>query len=111
MGGVTEHGGHDHRLHPSSLELGGDRVAHVMQSRFRMEAGQPGKGLERARQRVRVDEESIPPIAHQGDRTPQLVERIPPSHPELGGLFSCSRRWLLSRSRAKGEAVRRAVTA
>ncbi len=79
---MTEDSRDDHWVHPPSAELGGDGVAYIVQAGVWMHAGLAGKPLERAGERIWVEEESVAAVAHEGDRTAQLVERIAPSGTE-----------------------------
>jgi len=45
---VTEDGGDDHGLYALAAELGGDRMAHVVQPGVGMQPGFDGQALERA---------------------------------------------------------------
>jgi hypothetical protein len=89
---VTEDGRHDHWLHASAPELGGDRVAHVVQARVVMQPGFDGQALERAGERIGVQGEAITTIAHHGHELPALVEGVTPSRTERHASLQLSRR-------------------
>jgi len=61
---VAENGGDDHWLNALPAELGGDGVTDVVQASIGVQSSQESQALERARERVRIDEEAIPPLAH-----------------------------------------------
>jgi len=81
---VAKHHRDDYRVHAPAAELGGDGVAHVVQPRCRVQPGFAGEAFERAGERVRVDEEPIPTVAHERERPAELVERVTPSRSESG---------------------------
>jgi len=81
---VAKHHRDDYRVHAPAAELGGDGVAHVVQPRCRVQPGFAGEAFERAGERVRVDEEPIPAVAHERERPAELVERVTPSRAQGG---------------------------
>ena len=76
---MTEDRGDDYGLHALAEEFGGYGVADVVQAGVGMQAGLECQSFERARERVRVDEVTVPAVTHEGDGTAVLVEGIAPS--------------------------------
>ena len=85
--GVAEDGRHDHRVHPSSPEFGGDGVPDVVQPCAGRHPGLTGQSLECTGERVGVQGEAVPPIADQGDGPTELVEWIAPQRARGPAVF------------------------
>ena len=71
---MAEDGGHDNGLHATTAELGGDRVAHVMQPRAGMHPGSARQSLERASEGVRIQGETIAAITYHREWLALLVD-------------------------------------
>lgn len=79
---MSQDGRDDHRMHPSAAELGGDGVTNVVQAGGGMHPCPARQPLERAGERIRIEEEPVALFAHQGDRPALLIEGVVPSRAE-----------------------------
>src|ERR671918_2439133 len=75
---MAEDCGDDHSMHSLTTELGGHRMAHVVQTGRGMQASQASKTLEGVREGVGVQEGSVPALAHERNRSALVIDWITP---------------------------------
>jgi hypothetical protein len=77
--GISKDRGDDQGMHASAPKLSSDRVAYVVQAGGGVHPRPSSEPPEPTGEGVRINEEPVPAVAHEGDRTAEIVDRVPPS--------------------------------